>query len=1120
MSNQRTADCTNFVAGDETLPASLIESSFSQWLSAAGENTESHSAMLNGLDVNSLHELADVYDCLELIKTVWPPQIAPAAIGPFKLTRQIGGGGMGVVWEAEQTEPIERLVAIKLIRPDLFSQSAVQRFESERKLLARMDHPNIARIIEAGKTEEDQLFLAMELVPGERITDFADRHQLNIEHRIQLFLEVCSAIQHAHQKGIIHRDIKPSNILVSQSEGNTSVKIIDFGLAKLVSSVDSNASDFHQTMAGQLLGTLQYMSPEQADMSGKDVDTVSDVFSLGVVLYELLTGATPISKSSTQRDAVVDILQKIREREATSLSRKLDEYDKSVQVQVAQSRSTDFKKLRRLLGGDLGLIVAKSMEIPKERRYQTVNAFSAELRRFLNKEPVEVRQPTLRYRMVKFIQKNKKLTAAALMIGLSFFVGAIGTLSGLSRAIEAERKANDNLRQVRRSNAILSNIFDDLDYTSVENGDKRLRTVLAEQLKVAIAELEKGPIESPVETAELQLKIIKSLSSYGGVPEAIYWSQKIFHKLQDLLGIEHEMTRDAARELAFAYGQSRQFPRAFETLNTVLDFCRNSGASHELELADTINLQANFYREMGSPDKAIRYYKQVIDIRNRVLGPNHDDTLDAQFGIAIASAMSNRPTQAVKILEERLGHFEKEFGREHLRSCKAKRALAWVYSMIPDKRQESLKLAEEVYQIATKTYGTQHQQAYYALNQIGKSAIALGLHSKAKTALEPAVAGLEKTMGNHNGRTIETRVVLAQLYRKLGDERAALDLLVGNPCDFSSGEPFELHGICELAESHRQAGDHATAIKLLNQIETENISEPSDRQRVQNRIHSLFGHTFLDAKETEKAVEQFEKALHGWRLIASEFDLMPGIAVADLGKAISADGRPEEALSLLQPFREQAEKKLPTRHPLIQIIRGQIGITLAESGQLEAGIELMESVAHSGVRLKKMDYLIRNLRQAYFNAKKDEKLDRSLLSQLQRLKKSDEFGPVILVKQLRLLGRESFELESYELAEACLAQACQSLPEFASITNLQTELIVERQLAKIAKLVASNEFGDSLQDSIAESQRFGIRLQAIPDLLPVHRNFQEQAIEAVSNLLEKQQLTQELTSFKAVFGAD
>jgi serine/threonine protein kinase/WD40 repeat protein len=365
-------------------------------------------------------------------------------IGPYKLLQEIGEGGFGVVYMAEQVEPVRRKVALKIIKPGMDTKQVIARFEAERQALAMMDHPSIAKVLDAGSTDSGRPYFVMELVKGVPITEFCDANRLSNRERLELFTTVCRAIQHAHQKGVIHRDLKPSNVMVTLHDNKPMPVVIDFGVSKAISHQLTEKTLF--TAYGQMVGTPAYMSPEQAQMSRMDIDTRSDIYSLGVLLYELLTGGTPLSAEELRGTAYAELQRKIREEEAPKPSTRLSTLGKAAS-KIAQDRNTDPKRLGQFLRGDLDWIVLKSLEKERSRRYETANGLASDIERFLNDEAVEACPPSVTYQMRKFVGRNRGLVTTASAIAAAVLLGIVGTTYGMIRARSDARRATAALEE-------------------------------------------------------------------------------------------------------------------------------------------------------------------------------------------------------------------------------------------------------------------------------------------------------------------------------------------------------------------------------------------------------------------------------------------------------------------------------------------------------------------------------------------------------------------------------------------------------------------------------------------------------------------------------------------------
>ena len=415
------------------------------------------------------------------------PSVEKISIGPYRLLQKLGEGGMGEVWLAEQSKPVRRLVALKLIKAGMDTREVVARFESERQALALMDHPAIAKVFDAGSTPGGRPYFVMEYVAGIPITAYCDKHRLTTRQRMELFIQVCDGVQHAHQKAIIHRDLKPSNILVSEVDGKPMPRIIDFGLAKATSQRLTDGSMY--TRVGTLLGTLEYMSPEQADSEGEDIDTRTDVYSLGVVLYQLLVGALPLDLKKLAYD---EILQRLRDKEIPKPSSRILTHGGDSAI-TAKNRGTDAPSLTRQLRGDPDAVVLKALEKDRKRRYGSPSELAADLGRYLRNEPVSAHAPSAAYRTRKYIRRHRlgvAMAAAAVLLLVGF---ATAEAIQLRRTRLERDRANRERDRATRITDFMTGMFKVSDPSEARGNSVTAREILDKASKDIETGLAKDP---------------------------------------------------------------------------------------------------------------------------------------------------------------------------------------------------------------------------------------------------------------------------------------------------------------------------------------------------------------------------------------------------------------------------------------------------------------------------------------------------------------------------------------------------------------------------------------------------------------------------------------------------
>jgi serine/threonine protein kinase/uncharacterized protein HemY len=558
-------------------------------------------------------------------------EVPGTVIGPYKLLEQIGEGGFGVVFMAEQQEPIRRKVALKVLKPGMDSKQVIARFEAERQALALMDHPNIAKVLDAGQTSSGRPYFIMDLVKGMPFTDYADQNNLPVRQRLELFVAICQAVQHAHQKGIIHRDIKPSNVLVTLHDGTPVVKVIDFGIAKALGQQLTDKT-LHTGFA-QLVGTPLYMSPEQAALSGLDVDTRSDIYSLGVLLYELLTGTTPFDKERLKEVGFDELRRIIREEEPAKPSTRISTLGQAAST-ISTQRRSDPRQLSRLFRGELDWIVMKALEKDRGRRYETASAFAADVERYLNDEPVQACPPSAAYRFRKFARRNKAAMTAIGLVSAALLLGAI--ISGYF-ALQANERAAEAVAEKTRAQKNLRGSLEVLDLLT-ELDEKQLaleprqEPIRAELMKKTLAFYEQFLQENAGEPSMRR----ETGMAYHRAGKLHYFlgqyakAEPYFQKGIDLLAqLAEEFPGEPAyrQELGRTYlSRTRlledlgRLPEAEQTIRRAVDLFEPLATAHandpeyRHDLAQTYNALGVLQKDRGLYDAAEKAYQEALKL--------------------------------------------------------------------------------------------------------------------------------------------------------------------------------------------------------------------------------------------------------------------------------------------------------------------------------------------------------------------------------------------------------------------------------------------------------------------------------------------------------------------------
>jgi serine/threonine protein kinase/tetratricopeptide (TPR) repeat protein len=739
-------------------------------------------------------------------------------IGPYKLLELIGEGGMGAVWMAEQREPMQRKVALKILKAGMDTRQVVARFEAERQALALMDHPNIARVFDGGTTAGGRPYFVMELVKGTPITRYCDEHRLTPRERLELFLPVCQAIQHAHQKGIIHRDIKPANVLVAPYDGRPVPKIIDFGVAKAIGQRLTERTLF--TGFGAVVGTLEYMSPEQAELNNQDIDTRSDIYSLGVLLYELLTGTTPLTHERLKVLVFTELLRTIREEEPPRPSTRLSDLGRSglpslasitegparqagptsSLASVSALRHMEPARLTKLVHGELDWIVMKALEKDRSRRYETASSLAMDVQHYLADEPVQACQPTVGYRLWKFVRRNKGPVLAVSLVLLALVGGVIGTTWGMVRAEKERSVAEANARQALAAAAA---------------EEKAKKTALAREAETrAVLDFVENKIFAAARPEGVGGGLGREITLGKAVEAALPFVEKSF---RDQPLIEARLRYTVAKSFAYL-GEAK---RALGQLEVARALYSKYCDPDDPDRLHCMAFLGRTYVELGRPADAVKIHEETLALRKARLGADHADTLQSMNDLAIGYAALGRQAEALKLREETLALRRATLGPNHPDTFRSMYYLADSYFAL-GRLADGLKLHEETLALRKVTLSPDHRDTLWSMYSVACGYSALGRHAEALKLQEKTLAMRKAKLGPDHPETVESMEHMALVLFALGQRADALKFheqaLVLTKAKFGPGHPYTLGSMDSLAANYVRADRHADALKLYREM--------------------------------------------------------------------------------------------------------------------------------------------------------------------------------------------------------------------------------------------------------------------------------------------------------------
>ncbi len=862
-------------------------------------------------------------------------------IGSYKLLQNIGEGGMGVVFMAEQEKPVRRKVALKIIKPGMDTNQVVARFEAERQALAMMDHQNIARVFDAGATETGRPYFVMELVCGKPITEFCDGRQMSPRERLELFIQVCKAIQHAHQKGIIHRDIKPSNVLVTIQDGKPVPKVIDFGVAKATDQSLTEKTLF--TQHGALVGTLEYMSPEQAEAGGIDIDTRSDIYSLGVLLYELLTGSTPIEKVRLRRAAYGEVLRRIREEEPPKPSTRLSESGESL-PSIASVRQTEPSKLTKLMRGEIDWIVMKSLEKDRKRRYETANAFARDIERYLHDEAVEAGPPSTSYKLRKFARKHRAALATASAFALVLIAATLISVVSAILTSRAERRS-----RIDRDRALVAEAKAKADRdvaAAARDGESKARKSAEKSEKEARAQLKKFELMNTFLTNDLLTQVEPENNNVESKVTLFEVLNRAAEKVGDRYKSDPELEIALRKVIARTYHSLGYYDKAESQWRAIHDRAASTPGVDRKELWISQSERGHMERHLGRYKEAIELCRDGLDGIERLLGPDHPETLRCSNNLALVYMSAGRTAEAIALHESTLKLSEAKLGPDHPDTMHFLINLAGTYRTA-GRIDDAIALQEKILKIQEAKLGLDHPDTLTCRENLACSYFDAGRIAKAVSLFETSFKQIEAKLGIDHPNTLSNRNNLATAYQAAGRTAEAVSLLETTlkqtEAKLGPDHPDTLTSRNNLASAYQASGRTAEAIALLEPILKRSEAKLGIDHPITLASCNNLASAYQRAGRIDEAIALLEKTV---KRIEDNLGIdHPNTLVIrnNLAFAYQHAGRIDEAIALHEKTLKQQEAKLGIDHLDTLTTRNNLAFAYQVAGRIDESIPLFET---------------------------------------------------------------------------------------------------------------------------------------------------------------------------------
>ncbi len=927
-------------------------------------------------------------------------------VGPYKLREEIGVGGMGTVWMADQTEPIKRRVAVKLIKAGMDSKQILARFDAERQALALMDHPNIARVLDAGVTDQGRPFFAMEYVKGTPLNEYCDKSRLSIGDRLNIFLEICSAVQHAHQKGIIHRDLKPSNILVCLYDGKPVPKVIDFGLAKAMTMSLTDQTLY--TGHGVILGTPLYMSPEQAEQNNLDIDTRSDVYSLGVILYELLTGSTPLEKEEFGKAAMAEILRVIKEVEPPRPSTRLGGSESL--PSVAAQRGIEPALLTLHISGDLDWVIMRALEKDRNRRYPSAENLASDIRRHLSNEPVVAGPPSARYRFQKFVKRNRAGVWVAGLLTTTLILGVIGTTAGMIWAMQEKHRATEAAKS------------EELQKT---------KAVAAQEQAVQDAERARIEAKTSAAVARLQSSALAGVGPSVALGRDTTLLEEILERTEKLiaeeLGDELEVEATLRSTLGSTYQEMGSHDKASDNILRSLELYRQLRGGAHNDIATELNKLGLHFEYQAKDEEAEKNYRDAISMWEQLGDPSDDDN-EAEALRNLATVLTYGDEADVKEARQLL-----ETAKNKLQSFHGSERHPDVATVINafgnlDRRTNRLEAAEDHYEkaldIQRKTLPVGHPFVSTGILNLAGLLKEMEKVDEAEVLLNEAIEMQRKVLNGHPNLAVSIWT-LSSLFLSAGRfdeaEKAANEALAIAQENFSQQHPVVLKYQNTIGQIQSANGQHESALRTYQSIlDTDLQYHPDDTESIITTYNNLaFAHSELG--RLDEAEQMFRKALAISEQAALESDPQTAMLLQNLAKVLVKGDRFVEARKLFERSLDIHHKLYGAEHSLIANVLSSLGTIHLKLGELDIAASKKQQSIAMYTELMSADHLYTNivrvsLAEVWFHQGKFKDAENILTAAAKR--HEDVFGPnhTRTLRVRNLLGKTLHQLDKHEKA--------------------------------------------------------------------------------------------------------